>query len=440
MWRSELYKTDPVACAPRTTPRLPIQIEPQSDEALVSWVCRMAAALTLSPARLMLCAFGVAPRLDKEWWRRPAARDLQEMSEQAGLSIPTLSAMTFAGWSHARQDEARERLRTGLFLRLPSADWGALSVCPQCLYEDRRPYIRFSWLLGWCGICSKHQAILTTFCPSCLARLRSPSVSSSVVIDVGRCRHCGLPLRSSLREPAHLAAVRLQTALLEIKRNGTGSLAGIDQFGWSTAMALVDVLLHLVWNQTLKQDRDELFARIAADFALDADACAFTPWEHNYGSLLILAWLLDDLDDRLPFAIDTLQSRPLGRLIQWLSGATPDQRTQLRMILVAGLRKRPRSQKPWQSWLTTLPAAAELRARAEAAPRLYGRERLTALAAIRDGSSLRAIAKKLRHAPSQIRAWLDEGARVATGSNAGSATAAPLPAGCATPPTSAPCC
>ena len=38
-----------------------------------------------------------------------------------------------------------------------------------------------------------------------------------------------------------------QTALLEIKRNGTGSLARIDQFGWSTAMALVDVLLHLVW-------------------------------------------------------------------------------------------------------------------------------------------------------------------------------------------------
>jgi hypothetical protein len=55
------------------------------------------------------------------------------------------------------------------------------------------------------------------------------------VIDVGRCRHCGLPVRSSLREPAHLAAVRLQTALLEIKRNGIGSLAGIDQFGWSTA-------------------------------------------------------------------------------------------------------------------------------------------------------------------------------------------------------------
>jgi hypothetical protein len=192
----------------------------------------------------------------------------------------------------------------------------------------------------------------------------------------------------------------LQTALLEIKRNGTGSLAGIDQFGWSTAMALVDVLLHLVWNQTLKQDRDELFARIAADFALDADGCAFTPWEHNYGSLLILAWLLDDLDDRLPFTIDTLQSRPLGRLIQWLSGATSDQRTRLRMILVAGLRKRPRSQKPWQSWLTTLPAAAGLRARAEAAPRLYGRERLTALP--QSGTDRRS-------APSQRNCWFRHG-------------------------------
>ena len=96
---------------------------------------------------------------------------------------------------------------------------------------------------------------MTTYC-------LSPRCAELERRDRCRCRHCGLPLRSSLREPAHLAAVRLQTALLEIKRNGTGSLAGIDQFGWSTAMALVDVLLHLVWNQTLKQDRDELFARL----------------------------------------------------------------------------------------------------------------------------------------------------------------------------------
>jgi hypothetical protein len=135
----------------------------------------------------------------------------------------------------------------------------------------------------------------------------------------------------------------LQTALLDIKRNGKGPLAGIEQLGWPMGIALVDVLLRLVWDQTLKQDRDELFARIAADFALDPDDCAFTPWDHNYGSLLILAWLLHDLDDRLPFAIDTLQSRPLGPLIQWLSGATLDQRTQLRMIIAPGLRKRPRS-------------------------------------------------------------------------------------------------
>ena len=82
---------------------------------------------------------------------------------------------------------------------------------------------------------------------------------------------------------------------------------------WATVMALVDVLLHLVWGQTLKQDREELFARIAADFALDPDACAFTPWDHNYGSLLILAWLFDDLDGRLPVSCDLgVRLSPVG--------------------------------------------------------------------------------------------------------------------------------
>jgi hypothetical protein len=72
-------------------------------------------------------------------------------------------------------------------------------------------------------------------------------------------------------------------------------------------------------------------------------------------------------------------------LIQWLSGATSDQRTRLRMILVAGLRKRPRSQKPWQSWLTTLPAPGPSGGRA--AP-LWTRTS-DGSSAIRDGSAPR---------------------------------------------------
>lgn len=44
------------------------------------------------------------------------------------------------GGARPSRDERTSRsagtARTGLFLRLPSADWGALSVYPQCLYED----------------------------------------------------------------------------------------------------------------------------------------------------------------------------------------------------------------------------------------------------------------------------------------------------------------
>ena len=320
--------------------------------------------------------------------------------------------MTFAGWSTAREDEIPERLSTACFPLIRPADHRAPGVCPQCLQEDEHPYLRLSWLAGWCGVCAKHQAILTTFCPSCLATLRNPLVTTNLIIDLGHCARCGLSIGSTRCEPAHPAAVRLQATLLDIKRNGRGRLAGTGELDWATAMALIDLLLHLVWTQTVRQDSEELFARIAGDYALDADAQPFTPWERNYGSLLILAWLLENLEGRLPSAIDTLQNRPLGQLIRWLPGASQNQRARLRMILAPGLTKRPRFQKPWQVWLNTLPAATELMARAADAPRLYARERLVALAALRSGSSLRALRNEFRWSPARIRAWLDEGVRV----------------------------
>ncbi len=412
MWRSDLCEAVVALPLPADGSRLPISLTPQPSEALVSWICRMAAALNLSPGSFARCAFGLGPELGKDWWRRPPAYVLARMARRTNLSVDRLIAMTFIGWSTARADEIPERLNTRCFPLMEFGSQGAPGVCPECLHEDERPYLRLAWLAGWCGVCPKHQAILTTFCPSCLARLRNPLVTTNLIIDLGRCARCGLMLGSTLREPAQPAALHLQRNLLEIKRNGSGILPGIGQLDWGMAMALIDVLLHLVWTQTGCQDVEELFARIATDYALDADALAFTPWERNYGSLLILAWLFESFEDRLSFAIDTLQNRRLGQLIRWLPGASQDQRARLKMILAPGLAKRPSVPKPWQIWLSTLPPAAELMARAARAPHLYACERLVALATLRSGASLRAVANELRWCPTRLRAWLDEGVRV----------------------------
>jgi hypothetical protein len=49
----------------------------------------------------------------------------------------------------------------------------------------------------------------------------------------------------------------------------------------------------------------------------------FRPLDHNYGSLLILAWLLDDFDDQLPFAIDSSWTEKTTALSKAV--AKPDQ-------------------------------------------------------------------------------------------------------------------
>lgn len=414
MWRSEfcgaVYATAAVPALPQS-PHLPVYIEPQAEEALLCWICRMAHALGLSPGSLTRCAFGLNRWIDRGWWRRPAAHDLRRIHACTGLPMARIEEMTFAKWSTARDDELPERLNTCCYPLMLPADHRAASVCPQCLHEDEHPYLRLFWLAGWCGVCPKHQAILTPYCPSCLAPLRSPLVTSDTVIEIGCCRRCSVSLGSTLCEPAHPVVVRLQTALLEIKRNGTGSLATLGRLDWATAMALVDVLLLLVWDRSLRQDTDELCARIAADFALDADTQALTLWHHNYGNLLILAWLLDDLEDRLPFAIDTLQTPPLGQLIRRLPSASRAQCERLKDILAPGLARRRRTLKPWQCWIQTLPSGNELLVRAESAAHKHARERLQALAAVRNGASLRK-AEILVHQPRErIRDWLDDGAR-----------------------------
>jgi hypothetical protein len=93
--------------------------------------------------------------------------------------------------------------------------------------------------------------------------------------------------------------------------------------------------------------------------------------------------------------------------LDWGDGA----RAEAGLRYLGALSRRWRN-GPWQVWLNTLPAAAELMARAAGAPHRHARERLVALAALRSGTSLRTVASELRWSPARIRAWLDEGARI----------------------------
>ncbi|MDC3911922.1 hypothetical protein KQE47_26700, partial [Raoultella planticola] len=72
-------------------------------------IISLAATLKLSPLALCRMVFEIDAAADREWWRRPSADTLAVIGSKTGIDIGVLEAMTFAGWSHARDDERPER-------------------------------------------------------------------------------------------------------------------------------------------------------------------------------------------------------------------------------------------------------------------------------------------------------------------------------------------
>lgn len=51
---------------------IPIHAAPMPDEALASWLCRLATKIDMSPLAFNRHAFGIDSRGDTQWWRRPS--------------------------------------------------------------------------------------------------------------------------------------------------------------------------------------------------------------------------------------------------------------------------------------------------------------------------------------------------------------------------------
>ena len=392
---------------------LPIHVAPQPDEALVSWLARLAGRYDAPPLTLAQATIGlrpVDPRRSREaWWQRPGPNVIKAISQMTGIAIESVRATTFEDWAPScRHEGAPDRFSARHFrvVRPDGRRMRRFVVCPACLASDADPYVRKTWTLGWVAVCARHRTVLLSTCPTCCGTFRLPAVSSLEPLTPDICRHCGATLAAAFTREAHAAAIRLQEALLDVKRLGMAGLPGLGVVDWPTAMAAADVLLGMIWVGTEPNLRGRLLRRIANDLDLGqvrrglADNCA---------GLLILAWLLEEWPDRLHITMRMLRTAPLRHLVNRWDDI--DANLRARLLHSMGHGRTTWSFRPatWSAWLAGLDAA-ELRASARRERYAYRRIRLLAIADVRDGKRIEAVANAIDVQAETVHRWLQQGA------------------------------
>ena len=420
MLRSDLFEVAPAPARLGGQVRLPRHVAPLDGEALVSWVAKLGAELGMTPRAFCRDAFGVDARLDPEWWRRPDDDVLTRLESWTSTSRIRLIEMTLGGWTATLDDEEADRFAASRW-RGPKASLARprrINVCPLCVAEA--PHLQLIWMLGWTGACTRHRVALRGTCPSCgnVLRLRVLNDPAELLI----CSRCAARLTeadSLVAHIAHVAALDLQAALIAGKRSGTAILPGVGVLDWPTTMALADVLLAMVWVRRTKKQRDylaprrldRLFASIGRDFGMAQGEWDLVPWTKNYGGLLLLTWLLSDLEERLPRTMGILCTPRLERLLGRFTDFSETTKERLRTILAVATAKRPKDRRVWKPWLNDLPeSVADLRERAMRERYRHRRQRLRALAELKDGASVEDVAALVGVNPKTIYQWLHRGA------------------------------
>ena len=274
---------------------LPLYVGPAAEEALLSWLLRLATRLQVSLRALTTSGFSLDDRaIEPQWWCRPHPWLLVRISQRTGVSVARLRQMTFEGFAPAyRDDEASGRF-TGRRddSRAPESRGYRFAVCGQCLRSDTTPYLRRLWLIGWMAVCPDHGTVLIERCSACHARLRVAPFSARASFSPDLCTRCGQSLLDGPDTQAHPSVVRLQAALLKAKSEGTVVLDGLGPLTWKEIVAFVDVLNGTVWTDLTVTEQEELWISYTHAFRHEPREPTEL-YEGRHDSLCFLAWLLE---------------------------------------------------------------------------------------------------------------------------------------------------
>lgn len=160
-----------------------IHLEPFADEALHSYLLRLANGYGLQSSKQLLKAVNLKPRLAYD------QQQLRALADEFGLSLDVLTAMN-------PTNEASTPI-----LSLKYQRSGCSPICSQCIGEA--DYVRARWDHELISACTQHGVLLLDTCPGCCITVPHSFASRSgfraVASSLGICQYGGKHQRKPQR-------------------------------------------------------------------------------------------------------------------------------------------------------------------------------------------------------------------------------------------------
>ena len=209
--------------------RLPIHPQPMPQEALSSWLWRLAAEYDMGAGEFAEAALGIK-RLDirlVDFW--PSAALIKKLAERTGVASGRIRAMTMAAYvpylldsltpqsdifsNYCCQFGAFENpalrvrpVRAAWWLPWLSGDLadGRMVGCIHCLRSDRRRFGRLHWRANWMASCPEHGVLLQAASPAEQSEYPAPKESDAVLATLD-----GLTLQAVTKGRVRLPGSRI---------------------------------------------------------------------------------------------------------------------------------------------------------------------------------------------------------------------------------------
>lgn len=292
-----------------TSPLWPIRFKPLPDELLSSWLMRIAHGHGLKVQTFCNLVFGGR----RQVWNR----DVDRLGPD--WLVTTMSTCTGTPWDVAygttlrtfegtlyrrfRPAGALQWIQTLQMYHRKRQGYG-MQLCPSCLREGTQPYYRRIWRVSFNTVCTRHQCMLLDRCPDCGSGVSfhrtdvGCSSNQGQFLELALCHRCGLDLRFA---PATSVQSYDESSVLSHLRLCEDLCTGSDiDLGRLNVMHHVSKLL-LGSNRRL-----QLQAHLAEKLGVAGlsrppkrTSVESRPLGERHHYMLLIAWLMEDFEERL---------------------------------------------------------------------------------------------------------------------------------------------
>ena len=252
--------------------KIQIELEPNKDEILSSWLIRNSIANGSDPTSFMS---GIWPNF--RVWSRDIGRHLpsdkiNSLSKVTSLSIEQIRDMTLEPIiENITSDYSLNPKKAWLYV-IPTGHRGTIDIngtqfCKECLKKEKT-YIKKQWRLAWNLACPIHKDFLLCKCQKCNATF-SPHKIDYINTHIYKCANCNFDLRLSSTLPANNEIILFQEKLNSAAFNNiVDKTFPLIQYNQSELFLTIRTLIPLLKNLYNLKKYKQLFERIGFNITL----------------------------------------------------------------------------------------------------------------------------------------------------------------------------